>query len=86
MSGVTAYDIEDGDLTGSVEMSTDFTSEQPGVYDVRYSVTDSDGNTTVETRTVAVTNAAVYASDVSRPPSAGARSERTKRFPETPCA
>ncbi|WP_040196176.1 NPCBM/NEW2 domain-containing protein [Candidatus Soleaferrea massiliensis] len=65
MSGVTAYDIEDGDLTGSVEMSTDFTSEQPGVYDVRYSVTDSDGNTTVETRTVAVTNAAVYASDVS---------------------
>lgn len=64
MQGVTASDNEDGDLTASLTMSTDFDPDRAGVYDVVYQVTDADGNTAEETGSVAVVNAAVYASDV----------------------
>ncbi len=56
MEGVTATDIEDGDftaeqirVTGSVDTST------PGTYELTYSVTDTDGNTTTITRIITVT-------------------------------
>lgn len=55
LNGVTASDVEDGDLTSKVSVSSDggFDPNVNGVYPVTYSVTDSDGN--VVTKTVNVT-------------------------------
>ncbi len=60
LEGVHATDVEDGDfaveqirVTGSVDTST------PGTYELTYSVTDVDGNTTTVTRTITVTEAPV---------------------------
>jgi len=53
----TAYyatDTEDGDLTASVVVSGNVDTSVAGVYDVTYTVTDSDGNTATKTRTVYV--------------------------------
>ncbi|WP_439443090.1 immunoglobulin-like domain-containing protein [Listeria aquatica] len=55
MAGVTATDKEDGDLTSSVTVkSNNVDTSKPGTYDVVYTVTDSDGNTTEKTITVTV--------------------------------
>nr|WP_245339418.1 NPCBM/NEW2 domain-containing protein [Paenibacillus shirakamiensis] len=52
----SALDSEDGDLTSKVIVSgadkVDF--NQAGEYPITYTVTDSDGNTTTQTRTIAV--------------------------------
>lgn len=61
---VTASDVEDGDLTGAVTYETDFTPGGTGLFDITYSVTDSDGNTTALTKKIVVVNDYVYASDV----------------------
>ncbi len=53
---VTAYDDEDGDLTCCI--SKDYSNlciDQPGTYNIDYSVEDSGGNITNSTRTVIVT-------------------------------
>lgn len=49
-----ASDIEDGDLTGNVTVTGDVNFDKAGKYTITYSVTDSNGNTTVKTRTIAV--------------------------------
>ncbi|MBC2005143.1 DUF5011 domain-containing protein, partial [Listeria booriae] len=55
MAGVTAEDLEDGDLTGSIKViSNDVNPLQAGIYHVTYSVTDADGNETQITITVLV--------------------------------
>ncbi|MBC2170648.1 LPXTG cell wall anchor domain-containing protein [Listeria booriae] len=57
MSGVSATDPEDGNLSSSVKITAnnvDTTKE--GLYHVTYSVTDSDGNTTTKQVTVTVTS------------------------------
>ncbi|MBC1559596.1 DUF5011 domain-containing protein [Listeria booriae] len=55
MAGVTAEDLEDGDLTGSIKIiSNDVNPLQAGIYHVTYSVTDADGNETQITITVLV--------------------------------
>ncbi|MBC2170891.1 immunoglobulin-like domain-containing protein [Listeria booriae] len=55
MAGVTAEDLEDGDLTGSIKIiANDVTPLQAGIYHVTYSVTDADGNETQITITVLV--------------------------------
>ncbi|MBC1792341.1 immunoglobulin-like domain-containing protein [Listeria booriae] len=55
MAGVTAEDLEDGDLTGSIKIiSNDVNPLQAGSYHVTYSVTDADGNETQITITVLV--------------------------------
>jgi len=47
--GVTVYDEEDGDLTSSINVNLPSTAELIlGNYLVEYSVTDSDGNETIE--------------------------------------
>ncbi|WP_223196436.1 immunoglobulin-like domain-containing protein, partial [Listeria fleischmannii] len=54
-AGVTATDKEDGDLTSSVTVkSNNVDTNTPGTYDVVYTVTDSDGNTTEKTIKVTV--------------------------------
>jgi len=56
--GANAYDINDGDLTNQIQVSSDIYEEiigdYIGDYNVVYSVTDSDGNTSTETRIVHV--------------------------------
>jgi hypothetical protein len=52
--GYTAFDAEDGDLTGSVIVSGFVQMNLNGTYTLTYSVTDSTDLTTVETRIVNV--------------------------------
>ncbi|MBC1618101.1 DUF5011 domain-containing protein, partial [Listeria booriae] len=55
LAGVTATDIEDGDLTSSVKVAAnDVDTSKPGVYHVTYTVTDSDGNTVTKTISITV--------------------------------
>lgn len=54
-AGATAADTEDGDLTASIITSNNVDTSIAGTYTVNYSVTDSDANTVVATRTVIVT-------------------------------
>ncbi|MBA3926253.1 immunoglobulin-like domain-containing protein [Listeria rustica] len=57
MSGVTASDAEDGNVTSSVQVTAnDVDTSKVGTYHVTYSVTDSDNNTTTKTITVTVTS------------------------------
>ncbi|MBC2264526.1 DUF5011 domain-containing protein [Listeria booriae] len=57
MTGVSASDTEDGDVTGNVTVTAnDVNVNQEGTYHVTYSVTDSDDNTTTKTITVTVTS------------------------------
>lgn len=44
MSGVSASDTEDGDLTSQIKIVGEFDVNTPGVYTLQYNVTDSDGN------------------------------------------
>ena len=50
----SATDIEDGDLTGSVEVEGTVNFDKTGEYPITYTVVDSDGNEVVKTRTIAV--------------------------------
>jgi hypothetical protein len=53
--GATATDTEDGDVTSTIVTGGDTVdTSTPGTYAVTYTVTDSDGNTTVATRSVQV--------------------------------
>jgi hypothetical protein len=61
MSGVSAIDAEDGDLTKDIVVSglggerlPAIDTAVPGIYSVQYSVSDSDENTVVATRSVVV--------------------------------
>ncbi|WP_430535692.1 immunoglobulin-like domain-containing protein, partial [Listeria rocourtiae] len=50
LEGVTAHDAEDGDLTKDIKvLRNEVNPNVPGIYEVEYSVTDSDGNTTTKT-------------------------------------
>ena len=53
-TGVTAEDHEDGTITNIVYPTDDLTKLDAGLHRIKYSVTDSDGNTTEEERTVIV--------------------------------
>lgn len=50
----SANDKEDGDLTENIEVTGKVNFSKAGSYELTYKVTDSDGNTTTQTRTVAV--------------------------------
>lgn len=53
--GVTANDAEDGDLTKDIKiLKNEVNPNVPGIYEVEYAVTDSDGNTTTKTIKVTV--------------------------------
>lgn len=62
----SATDAEDGDITSKVIVSNDVNFDKAGIYHTTYSVTDSDGNTTVAVREVKVVdmNDTIYLSDI----------------------
>lgn len=55
LSGVSAYDGQDGDLTGRIACSGTCDPSAPGIYTLIYSVTDTGGNTVTAKRIVTVT-------------------------------
>ena len=56
--GATASDTEDGDISSAIVIGGDTVdTNTPGTYVVTYTVTDSDGNTTVATRSAQVFSA-----------------------------
>ncbi len=64
MSGVTAIDPEDGDLTSKVIANpTTIDTTKPGVHPVTYTITDSDGNETVATQVVVVNDGSFQVGD-----------------------
>ncbi|MDY6228270.1 MAG: DUF5011 domain-containing protein [Clostridium sp.] len=55
LEGITVTDLEDGDLTNSLELPVmDLSSLTEGTYFVEYKVTDSDKNTTITERKIIV--------------------------------
>lgn len=57
LTGVSASDLEDGDLTSAIKITAnDVDTSKVGTYHITYSVTDSDGNTTTKTIAVTVTS------------------------------
>ncbi len=54
LAGVSAYDEEDGDLTGSITYNGNVNPMAVGQYDATYTVIDSDGNITSVTVTITV--------------------------------
>lgn len=64
MQDVEAFDPEDGNLIEQVKVITNgFNVNKPGMYEVDYSVTDSDGHTVTKTRTIYVYSDVTFASD-----------------------
>jgi hypothetical protein len=87
MQGVTAKDVEDGDITNKVIYGTTVNMNTPGAYKVTYGVTDSDGNTVQKSGIVLVGTGwvvkggyALYAEDFAKKLSAitGTSSEATR--------
>lgn len=54
MSGVTAHDTEDGDITNRIKVSGGVDNKTSGKYKLTYSVTDTHGNTTTMYRYITV--------------------------------
>ncbi|EPZ62088.1 actinobacterial surface-anchored domain protein [[Clostridium] sordellii ATCC 9714] len=54
MAGVTATDTEDGNITKDIKVTGIVDTDKPGKYELTYTVTDKDGNTTTVKRTVIV--------------------------------
>nr|WP_172692235.1 leucine-rich repeat protein [Paeniclostridium sordellii]AUO31860.1 hypothetical protein [Paeniclostridium sordellii] len=54
MAGVTATDTEDGNITKDIKVTGGVDTDKPGKYELTYTVTDKDGNTTTVKRIVTV--------------------------------
>ncbi len=54
MSGVSASDVEQGNMTGSIVVTGTVNTAVAGVYTITYRVTDNDGNVTTATHVVLV--------------------------------
>ncbi|MGL5346264.1 MAG: glycosyl hydrolase family 18 protein [Peptostreptococcaceae bacterium] len=54
MSGITATDKEDGDLTSAIKVTGNLDTDKAGSYTLTYSVSDSKGLTTSKSRTITV--------------------------------
>lgn len=54
MTGITAVDNEDGDITSKIVVSGNVDTSKEGSYNITYTVTDSGGLITVETITITV--------------------------------
>ncbi|GFF01355.1 immunoglobulin-like domain-containing protein, partial [Lactiplantibacillus plantarum] len=69
LNGVTATDVEDGNLTSKIVISNDggfinaWNNKTSGKYQVTYSVTDSDGNIVSSTVTITISAAAIDTKD-----------------------
>ncbi len=58
--GFSASDVEDGDLTNSVQVSGNVNFNKTGKYDVTYTVVDSHGNKTSKVKTIYVVDMENY--------------------------
>jgi hypothetical protein len=66
MKGLTATDVEDGNLTENIKIkSSDFVEGKSGVFTIVYTVTDSDGLTSEFSRFIAVTEEEVQLSSLN---------------------
>tara|TARA_X000000950_G_scaffold279106_1_gene371151 strand:- start:65 stop:1948 length:1884 start_codon:yes stop_codon:yes gene_type:complete len=63
--GATAFDAEDGDLSDSIVVTGTYDSSTVDSYVLAYSVTDSDGNQSVEIRTIRVVDNSIMSFDVT---------------------
>ena len=64
MDGVSASDTEDGNITSNIVIDNDgFNSNKSGKYNVKYTVTDTDGNIIEKSREVIVYSKEGYLSD-----------------------
>ncbi|MEN2256334.1 DUF5011 domain-containing protein (plasmid) [Paraclostridium benzoelyticum] len=54
MKGVTATDKEDGNITKHIKVTGSVDSNKPGTYELTYTVTDKNGNSTTTKRTITV--------------------------------
>lgn len=61
LAGVEATDKEDGDLTSQISVDGDVDANRAGDYNLTYTVTDSDGNTTTLIRTITVHDNTIFA-------------------------
>ncbi len=52
--GVEALDKTDGNITNRIDIHGDVNTNQPGIYQITYKVTDSSGNTTIKMRKIVV--------------------------------
>ncbi|WP_082238886.1 glycosyl hydrolase family 18 protein [Niameybacter massiliensis] len=73
LAGVTAYDKEDGDLTSQIEVSGSVDTMTPGEYTLTYTVTDSEGLTTIQTIIVTVEEDVVEPEQNEAPVISGAK-------------
>lgn len=65
MTGISATDKEDGDMTSKVVVNDGgFNNKKSGEYTIEYSVTDSDGNTTTKERKILVYSKSEYISNM----------------------
>ena len=65
MSGVTANDKEDGNITKNIKVnSNNFNIGKSGQYTITYTVTDSDNNVSTKERKVIVYSESTYISDI----------------------
>jgi maltose-binding protein MalE len=58
LTGVTAIDEIDGDITSSIVVTSDLDLTTIGNYEITYTVTDSDGNVSSVTRTIIIISVA----------------------------
>lgn len=65
LSKVTSTDAEDGDISSKIAYTTNYVENEIGEFEIVYSVSDSDLNTTVKKVKLEVKAKFVYASDLS---------------------
>ena len=75
MDGVTATDTEDGNITKDIKVTGTVDINKPGKYELTYTVTDTDGNTTTVKRIVTV-NPKIVA--INNPPTIKAEDKTIK--------
>ncbi|MGL5152230.1 MAG: glycosyl hydrolase family 18 protein [Clostridium sp.] len=59
LTGVTANDKEDGDITSKIEVTGTVDTSKAGKYTLTYKVTDKDGVTTTKVRTITVKDSSI---------------------------
>ena len=67
MSGISAYDKEDGDLTASIKVSGSVNTSKVGEYKLTYTVEDKDGNVSTFTRIIFVKEKVISTNESNNP-------------------